>query len=276
MTTQIVIRPVTTLAEMEEVQRLESAVWKMDKPVPTHQMLVAVQNGGILLAAYEGATMVGMLYGFPGFLGGEAYLYSYMMGIREGWRGRGIGEKLKLRQAAMAKTLGYRLIVWTYDPLEAVNGRLNIGKLGAICSTYIENCYGEMNDQLNRGLPSDRFQVEWRPDRKLPPLPEGEAHELIRCHTNGDGLPVPEAEDLPTRAGELLAIAVPANFQDIKRRDSELAKAWRQVTRDVFRRVFRAGWAVAGFQSDAGPGVHRYLLRQRTELPVPLPPWNGS
>lgn len=47
--------------------------------------------------------------------------------------------------------------MWTYDPLETVNGYLNLSKLGGVCTQYIENCYGEMPDILNAGLPSDRF-----------------------------------------------------------------------------------------------------------------------
>ncbi|MBH9788269.1 GNAT family N-acetyltransferase, partial [Clostridioides difficile] len=70
-------------------------------------------------------------------------------------------EKLKYEQRAIAIERGYDLMVWTFDPLETRNAYLNLSKLKGICYTYIENCYGEMQDGFNKGLPSDRFEVSW-------------------------------------------------------------------------------------------------------------------
>ena len=57
---------------------------------------------------------------------------------------------------------GIELITWTFDPLESRNARFNFHKLGATCDVYLRNLYGAMRDTLNAGLPSDRFQVDWR------------------------------------------------------------------------------------------------------------------
>jgi hypothetical protein len=63
--------------------------------------------------------------------------------------------------------------------LESKNARLNIAKLGAVCNTYIRDYYGTLRDDLNRGLATDRFQVDWwiasrrietRLTRNRPPL----------------------------------------------------------------------------------------------------------
>ena len=156
----VVIRELTTLAEMEEVQVIEHKVWGMP-PIPTHQTLTAVKNGGIMIGAYDGDKMVGFSYGFPGFKDGKIYLCSHMLGIDAAYRSQGIGERLKWKQREIAIAKGYDRMHWTYDPLETRNGYLNLTKLNGICDTYIENCYGEMDDEFNKVLPSDRFEVHW-------------------------------------------------------------------------------------------------------------------
>ena len=77
------------------------------------------------------------------------------------WQSRGVGYALKVAQREAVLQQGLRLITWTYDPLESKNARLNIAKLGAVCNTYIRNYYGELRDDINLGLATDRFQVDW-------------------------------------------------------------------------------------------------------------------
>lgn len=273
MQDDIVIRRLETMPEMCAMKELEQSVWNTENPVPTDQLLTVAKNGGILLGAFHGKLMVGMLYSFPGFLKGQVYLWSYIMGIRDGWRHRGIGERLKRAQAEAALEHGYRLIAWTYDPLETANGYLNVGKLGVICSNYAINYYGDMSDQLNQGLPSDRFQVEWWIDQRRPPLPQGDEESLISWELTTDGLPQPTQVIDIIPDTEKISVAVPAYFQNIKQKDIELAKAWRQATRQVFTRSFSAGWAVTGFRLHRNEPVHEYVLVRRSNLSLPRAPW---
>ena len=53
------------------------------------------------------------------------------------------------------------LVKWTLDPLQARNAFFNIVKLGAVCRAYVRNLYGSLDDSLNRGRMTDRFEVEW-------------------------------------------------------------------------------------------------------------------
>ena len=101
------------------------------------------------------------------------------MGVLPEWQSRGVGYALKVAQREAVLNQGVRLITWTYDPLESKNARLNIAKLGAVCNTYIRNYYGELRDDINLGLATDRFQVDWwiasrrietRLTRNRPPL----------------------------------------------------------------------------------------------------------
>ena len=64
----ITIRTLETPLEMEQAEQLQALVWPgsdMDV-VPGHMMLTAAHNGGLVLGAYEGEKMVGMLFGFVG------------------------------------------------------------------------------------------------------------------------------------------------------------------------------------------------------------------
>ena len=160
MSAAIEIRTLHTFADMKKIQQLEKLVWNME-PLPIHQTITATKNGGLILGAFLAEELVGFSYSFAGFNKNQSYLCSHMLGIHPNHQEKGIGAKLKQAQKELAREMGYDLIVWTYDPLETRNGYLNLTKLNAICSTYIENCYGEMEDNLNNGLPSDRFKVEW-------------------------------------------------------------------------------------------------------------------
>ncbi|SHF25631.1 hypothetical protein [Desulforamulus putei] len=270
---EIVIRPLTTVSDMKAVQELEQSVWETEIPVPIHQTLTVARNGGVLLGAFLGEQMVGMLYSFPGFLNNQIYLCSHTLAVRKDLRSMGIGEKLKLAQAEAALAKGYRLMTWTYDPLLTPNGYLNVGKLGVICSTYIENCYGEMNDSMNKGLPTDRFKVEWWLDRERHILPQGKEISLIEWQLNDGGFPVPHKLTDSILDAQVLRVAVPAYFQDMREKDLALAREWRQYTRQVFVERFAAGWAVAGFRLHRGEPVHEYLLVPRASLSIPRAPW---
>jgi predicted GNAT superfamily acetyltransferase len=270
------IKPLTTWQEFEAMLELDIAVWGAWEPVPLHHIAAVAKNGGILLGAYEQDLLIGFIYSFPGYRGGEHYLYSHTMAVREGWRRVGIGERLKRAQADAARAAGYYLVTWTYDPLEAVNGNLNIGKLGGVCANYIEECYGQMNDTLNQGMASDRFQVAWWINRPEHVPPQGEEQKLVDWRLNGDNLtapvPVTAVADIPSGT-KVVSVAVPADIQRIKRHDGELAQVWRKVTRQAFTDASHGGWMVTGFRRKPVGPAHEYLLTRQTDMDLPLAPW---
>jgi predicted GNAT superfamily acetyltransferase len=53
------------------------------------------------------------------------------------------------------------LIGWTFDPLQRGNANFNFNRLGVVVRAYHVNFYGEMNDDINSGLASDRFEAWW-------------------------------------------------------------------------------------------------------------------
>jgi predicted GNAT superfamily acetyltransferase len=275
---EITIKNINTIEDFEKVHELEIKIWGVD-PVPTHQTMTAVKNGGIMLGAFEGEKLVGFQYSFAGFKDGEAYVCSHTLGVDPHYRNRGIGFILKQRQAEEALKLGYKKIRWTYDPLESRNGYLNIAKLGAICGDYIENCYGEMKDTLNNGMPSDRFHVEWYPDH--PYLKERHEHFAnlevetsslaLQWKENETGLPcaVP-VTNLDLSQASYLFVPIPVDFQKLKEVDHALALDWRLKTRNIFVSLFSKDWAVAHVIRKQNELCQHYVLCRRSELGLSL------
>jgi len=261
-----IIRILETPEEMEQVERLQAIVWPGSDldVVPGHIMLTAAHNGGLVLGAFEGETMVGMLFGFVGLYdvpdGPRPKHCSHQMGVLPDARDSGIGFALKRAQWQMVRKQGIDRITWTYDPLMSRNGRLNIGRLGAVCNTYMRSLYGEMRDGLNVGLPSDRFQVDlWvnthrverhMSDKPLPILTLAECEAagvqvLYQVDARADFVRPPTSFDVP--GGALLLVEIPPDFLKLKDADFNLARDWRFFSRDVFETCFSAGYLVTDF-----------------------------
>lgn len=277
----LTIQLIESIDELSNVCDLEKIIWESDDPVPVSHTITAVKNGGMVLGAYIEDQLIGFQYSFAGFDGKKAYLCSHSLGVHPNFRISGIGEKLKLAQRTEAIKKGYDLITWTYDPLETVNANLNLKKLGGICSTYIENCYGEMTDILNVGVPSDRFLVEWhikdehvvhKLSNKISQNRFQEDLSVIRVEINDQGFPIPVDNDCRIdQSADVLFVPVPGEFQRIKDSDLNLAIEWRMKTRKVFKQYFQSGWQVIDFLKSESrnkgdlDSIHYYVLQKRTE-----------
>ena len=294
MTDVFSIRPLKTIDECRHAEDLQRAVWQLEDidVTPAHVLLTFAKNGGIVLGAYAvvggGEQMIGCVFGFlgtrEGHYGPEAPAQvklkhcSHQLGVLLAWQSRGVGYALKLAQREAARAQALRLITWTYDPLESKNANLNIAKLGAVCSTYVSNLYGELRDGLNRGLPTDRFQVDWwiaskrvetRLQRRRPPLTRDlyqQAGTIILNEAvfGADGLPLPPDSIRPLDADRAL-VEFPALFQDVKRLDAGLARAWREQTRAIFEAAFAAGFTVTDMLYERGVTPRAFYVVTRTE-----------
>ncbi len=280
----IVIRPLQDIDECRAAENLQGAVWPGDDIliVPAHVLLTAAHNGGVVLGAWDDEELVGFVFGFLGAQqdGDEEHLSaalkhcSHMLAVLPTYRNRHIGLNLKWaqRQAVLAQGLDH--VTWTYDPLEARNAHLNINRLGAVCRTYLPNLYGAMQDVLNKGLPSDRFQVDWwiassrvGERQTTTPSPPTDLNEFSILNPSlpdpERGLPLPAESDYPSIPPRPL-VEIPADFQGLKRADSALALAWRLQTRELFASLFRQGYQVETFIRRTIEGRTRafYGLRQ--------------
>jgi predicted GNAT superfamily acetyltransferase len=175
-----------------------------------------------------------------------------MLAVRESYRNRGIGARLKLEQRREALQRGIRLMEWTFDPLEIKNAFLNIHKLGAVVCAYRENFYGVSSSRLQGGLPTDRLLAEWHLDSpRVRAVVEG--HRAV-------------AEVSAERILE--RITVPASIYEWKATAAgqELALAVQSENRSKFKEAFSRGLAVLGYVRDGqGNGVFELGLPSQAE-----------
>ena len=166
------IRTLYKLEDMHEAVELQKTYWGTDleSVVPAHMLFSLATSGGHVIAAFDGDKMVAVLIGFLGTdiqeptrpAMANLRIVSKRMIVLPEYRGQGVGYKLKKRQREFAMRQGIRLVTWTFDPMLMANAHLNIRKLGAISTSYLENYYGTVNEGgLSRTGTSDRLLVEW-------------------------------------------------------------------------------------------------------------------
>ncbi|WP_408010090.1 GNAT family N-acetyltransferase [Pseudalkalibacillus sp. A8] len=263
---------ITDFDHLEEIVVLQKAVWGEDVVTSLPQMVAASHNGGVVIAVFDDTKerIAGFCYGFPGFseLSDKPYLCSHMMAIYPEYQNQGLGEQLKFEQRKWAMQAGYEKIVWTFDPLEARNGYLNLCKLGGYARNYIESVYGEMKDKVNMGIPSDRFLVEWdlhsstvtnAANGRRNFQAEWKDYDTLFNIRWEDGIPVPDAlNDIGAGPGYLLP--VPTNHRTIKESAPEVLMDWRMAIRSTAQKAFAAGYKVVGILRD--PSIMHYVLVQ--------------
>jgi predicted GNAT superfamily acetyltransferase len=263
------IRDLTTYDECVAVLPVQRACWgfESDEGLYPPLLLTAAQNGGQILGAFNAqAEMIGYLFGYLGRApGGPLKLCSQTMGILPGYRGAGVATALKLAQREHALAQKLPLITWTYDPLEAPNARLNLYKLGGIARSYKRNVYGENFGQLNQGLSSDRFVVEWWLEsehvvRRLQGQHETLAEPVTRV-SERDGWQRLDSCNLE-RDDSLLWVEIPRDVQALKKADIALARDWRAQTRRLFEHYFQRGYAAVDFVAREKGQARGYVLRR--------------
>lgn len=236
MSAEISIRPLLAPEDHERAYDLQAEVWSASTSVPSNFTIALQRHGGVVLGAFApGGALVGVVFGFtspthiPGARNGLSH-HSHVAAVRPDFRGRGIGEMLKRAQRAAVLAQGINLMTWTFDPLEARNAYFNLHKLGAIARTFIVDCYGPMNDALNAGLPSDRFEAEWW-------LEGGSA---FRTNLSA------------------LTVEVPRDFQALKRQDIQAAWRWRMETRARFQQLMAEGYAAVDLEVEGDGARYRF------------------
>ena len=268
------IRLLVSAAAMEGIEDLQAEIWPGSQVdiVPTHVLLTAAHNGGLVLGAFQDGHMVGMLFGFPGLdqtdLGLRIKHCSHMLGVLPVFRNSGLGFALKARQRDLLLRQGLDYVTWTFDPLLSRNAWLNIHRLGAVCNTYMRAEYGPMRDALNAGVESDRFQVDWwlsstRVASRMESTYKSNSLHLkdlqsaqVKVIAAGAGMHPPQSP-ITLDASELL-VEIPPDFQAMKGSDLPLARDWRVATRIIFEQTFSSNMVVTDFLFENGRGF--YLL----------------
>jgi predicted GNAT superfamily acetyltransferase len=139
-----------------------------------------------------------------------------------------------------------------------------------VCNTYLRSVYGELRDDINAGIPTDRFQVDWwvnservtrrlsrraRPTLDMAHFLAAGAQVLNPTRVDDRGLPQPGtyqqqaielAEPLQDHPAIRL-VEVPASFSSLKDENPQLALEWRLHIRTICEDLFSQGYLVTDF-----------------------------
>jgi len=244
---RVEIRLVRSQEEFAACEVMSREIWgAAERNVVPRELLLTIQlNGGLVHGAFApDRRLVGFCFAFLGRRDGQLRLCSHQLGVIPELRGGGIGIALKEAQRDDALRLGYELVTWTFDPLEARNAYINLHRLGCIARLYDRNHYGAMEDELNRGLPSDRFEVEWWLRRPKATPTTHDPVVILEVGRHGE----PRRVGTNVSPGRTALIWIPADIQVVKRQSLELALAWRMESRAAFEAALAAGLVAVDFQ----------------------------
>jgi predicted GNAT superfamily acetyltransferase len=260
----IAYRMITDPAQFADVADLEAHIWGSEarELVAAHTLRVVLHTGGCLIGAFDEQhtppTLVGFVLGFASHTPPKR-LWSHIAAVHPDYQRQGIGYALKQQQRTWALSMGYERMGWTFDPLLSQNANFNLNRLGAISQTYHVDFYGEMPNDLSRGLPSDRLEIDWHLADTTPDNSSAEQQ------TDPDDAPfLLVAEDnQPRQALQHIGnpccyVEIPGDFLTIKKENLQLATAWQQALRQTITRAFAEGYRAVDFQRMASK--HYYIL----------------
>ena len=236
----ITIRDLSTLRDYADCVTLQDETWGagFSERVPTAILRVSQMIGGVAAGAFdETGRMAGFVFGMTGLRDRELVHWSDMLAVREGLRGQGIGERLKQYQRDQVLALGVKSMLWTFDPIQALNAHFNINHLGALPIEYVKDMYGNTGSTLHGTMPTDRFIVRWQLDP--PSVPPG-----------------------ANTAADVVRVEIPADFADVRREGADASMRWRLAIRETMTDLLARGYRVVAFEKPA-EGSPCYLLSQR-------------
>jgi predicted GNAT superfamily acetyltransferase len=251
------VRDLIHYEEFLQVRDVQQQIWGFTQGEGLYPPMLktAAESGGTIIGAFDGPKMIGFLFGFLGLHADRRLkLCSQTMGILPEYRNKGVAATLKWAQRERVLANEIDLITWTYDPLEAPNARLNLHTLGGVAHIYKQNIYGENFGALGKGLPTDRFLVEWwitservqqRHDR-APLGPIGVDSPIANACTGVTGDRRITAIDLDLDA-PIIRVEIPNDLQAIKKTNMALAQDWRLKSRELFEAYFARGYDAIDF-----------------------------
>ena len=276
----IEIRDIEHLSAMHAVEILQKDVWgSNDLDVVPLTIFVATREvGAVLVGAYDGASLVGFVYGFPGYENGHLGHHSHMLAVKPAYRNFNLGYKLKLAQRERVLAQGIKRITWTFDPLQSLNAYFNFGKLGVVADTYKVNFYGEATSSFLHQIGTDRLWVTWPLDsrrvqerlqtgiKQESPFGPERIKSLVQVDTNNAPLRNESREGL---GDERVSIEIPADINALQREQTEMALSWREATRWAFTEAIASGYIVEEFyrsiRKNQSLGIYLLNHRQKVE-----------
>jgi predicted GNAT superfamily acetyltransferase len=244
----IEVAEVHDLAKLNAISNLFDELWgtgRGDSYLAPSHMRAMTHAGNYCAGAYANGSLVGGVIAFLGQDAEGTYLHSHILGVSPAHRGGNVGFALKQHQRAWALDHGLDKITWTFDPLVRRNAFFNLHKLGAHVGAYLENFYGDMEDDINGGDESDRILAEWRlTDERV-----GLAAASGLTETDLASLDATVALDtdgeVSTKAwGDTVVCATPEDVVELRRVDQDAAERWRGALRSTVGRAINDGYRV--------------------------------
>jgi predicted GNAT superfamily acetyltransferase len=250
----ITVRDLREPAAHEAAAQLLARVWRAESPdelLNARMMRALAYAGNYVVGAYRGAVLIGCAVAFFGI----DHLHSHITGVDPAAQSRGVGHAIKLHQRGWALDRRIESVHWTFDPLVRRNAYFNLHKLGARAVTYLPDFYGRMTDGINAGdTTSDRLYIQWDVaspeaiaaaggDTRDVDLAAVSAAAEVVLDRDADGAPSPNKAAYD---GRPLLVAVPADVEDLRGRDPDLAVRWRGEVRAALVGGLEAGYRITG------------------------------
>ena len=256
----VIVREVDDVAELARIEELLGRVWATDGPtlISVNFLRALAHTDHYVSAAWAGDVMVGASVAFWWGPDRPGTLHSHITGVAPDIQSRGVGLAMKLHQAAWTRAKGGKTVTWTFDPLVRRNAWFNLMKLGAELVAYHPNFYGEMNDGLNQGQPTDRGLVVWDVSG-VPVVDNAFEASNVLLRVGPDDHPIVEA--VAALEGVLLC-QVPADLVGLRRAEPGIGLVWAEALRQTMGRALDEGY-VAKVMTDDGFYVLRRPARPR-------------
>ncbi|MFQ5703012.1 MAG: hypothetical protein ACE5HT_03230 [Gemmatimonadales bacterium] len=237
------IRPLRTALDYANCIALQHLIWGADveDTVPATILKIAQEVGGVAAGAFDGQEMIGCVFGISGVRAGRLVHWSHMLAVREDYRDRAVGRRLKFYQRESLIELGIDTVFWTYDPLVARNAHLNIVRLGAVVEEYVDDMYDMTPPtRTDSVIGSDRLVVRWHIGDSPTPEDPARCEHAMTAH-----------------------IEIPSDIQSLKLTAADEATEWRSSTRRAFHKYLDLGYHVTDFVGDSEPPY--YMLARSLE-----------
>ena len=264
------IHPARDLSDYNACVELQKRVWGFTEPedlAAVPMLIIANRHGGsVLIARDDEGRAIGFSFALPGWTQeGKRIWWSHMTAVAPEYRGQRVGLWLKMKQREAAISEGIDEIHWTFDPLQAVNGKFNVQKLGVVVSVYEENIYGETSSALHMGLPTDRFVAHWHLHsvRVRDRLESSGTALIMRDLDRMSRINEDRGDANLNLSDSPLLLEIPTDLNALKLADLNKARIWQNHVRAACLHYFKVGYVVTDFfmLSEPRPQAH-YVLEK--------------
>jgi predicted GNAT superfamily acetyltransferase len=245
--------------QVEEVEHAVGGPASTDSTLPVPLLRALQDNGGLVLGAFADIYLAGFAASLIGWDGVTLYHYSHLTAVRPEYQNHHLGFRLKAFQRDEVLKLGLHEIRWAFDPLQSRAAWLSVHRLGARPDQYYPHYYGQLTDEANQGLETDRVRAVWAiaspaVEARMSgrsPAPEEDRQRwaassaIVESEPGETGIRVPTAVGEPS--GESAHLEIPFDLALVRQHEPTALRRWRHAARDAFRAATDLGYVIDDF-----------------------------